>query len=260
MSYEISWSLVVAANSEEVLKTNLLGSDETNYAKEVFVEWNFSSASHAYNSGLRKCTGDVVVFAHQDIFLPPGWASEMTRCLEGLSRTDPNWGVVGIFGVTESGAGVGLVYSTGLRRYVGKPFKELIPVRTLDEIILIIRRGGGLFLDDKLPGFHLYGTDLCIEAENRGMRNYVIPCFALHNSNGIKWLPRDFWRAYMYLRKKWWIKLPIITSCTKITRGCYPIFRHFLEKGWATAVWKDRPGLRVADPKEFYEIHLKGSM
>lgn len=257
ISSQISWSLVVAANSEKVLQGNLLGTGEVESATDVCVIWGARSSSSAYNYGLARTRGEVVVFAHQDVFLPKGWALRLNQCLKELTANDPQWGVAGIFGVSASGEGIGYTYSTGLGRYVGKPFRAPTPVRTLDEIILIIRRSSGLFFDEKLPGFHLYGADICLEAESRGMRNYAIPCFALHNSCGVKWLPPDFWRAYMYLRRKWWDRLPIITSCTKITKSCAPMFHHFLERSWITIKGKNKPGVRLEDPTRFYEEHIK---
>lgn len=173
-----------------------------------------------------------------------------------MDESNPNWGVVGIYGITNSGLGVGYAYSTGLKRFVGAPLNHPIEVRTLDEIILIIRRSSGLRFDERLPGFHLYGTDICLQAEKKGMRNYVIPCFALHNSNGIKFLPLDFWKAYLYLRRKWWHYLPIKTSCTYITKSCTPIFRNYIGRGWSTVKGKNTVGTRVENPERFYKENI----
>ena len=145
----------------------------------------------------------------------------------------PLWGVTGAYGVTTCGKGAGHIYSTGLGRFVGEPFTEPIQVRSLDEMLLVLRRSADIRFDERVPGFHLYGTDICLEAEARGMRNCVLPCFALHNSIGIKWLPMSFWQAYIYLRRKWKNRLPLITPCTKITAGCTPIINHILTTGWS---------------------------
>jgi hypothetical protein len=205
---------------------------------------------------MTECTGDVVVFAHQDVFLPDGWAKKLSYCIGVLTDRDPDWGVIGLYGVTESGNGAGHVSSVGLRRFVGGPFSEPIEVRTLDEMVLIIRRAGGLRFDEQLPGFHLYGTDICMEATARGMRNYAVPCFAVHNSRGIKRLPLSFWLSYMYLRRKWCDQLPIANPCTRISASCSPIIEHMLTAYWSTVRGKNNSGSRVDDPKRFYDEHI----
>jgi hypothetical protein len=248
---------VVASNSDGVLRSTLLGSGEANLAKEIIVMRDAPSAASAYNSGIDKTTGDILVFAHQDVFLPAGWSEALFKCIKRLAEMDPSWAVAGVYGVTESGKGVGHVYSTGLKRFVGESFTGPIQVSSIDEMIIILRRSTGLRFDEKLPGFHLYGTDICLEAEAHGMRSYVLPCFALHNSVGIKYLPFNFWQGYMYLRNKWKHRLPIKTPCTAITYGCIPIIDHLARFCWSSIRGKIKPGSRVADPERFYLEHLK---
>jgi len=248
----ITWSLVVAANNSQTLNNNLLKSPDIKYAKEVVIVNSPSNASKGYNDGLSDCNSDLVVFAHQDVYLPKEWSFNLFKNIENLSKFDPNWAVAGVYGVTANRDGVGYVYSTGLKRFVGEPFRDPIQVRTIDEMIIVIRRSTGLKFDEKLPCFHLYGTDICIEAEALGMRNYVLPCFALHNSRGIRYLPLSFWRAYLYLRTKWKRRLPVVTPCTSITKGCLPIFRHFGESFLKLTMQNKKLGTPVPDPSRFY--------
>lgn len=253
---KISWSLVVAANSDDLLQANLLRSGETNSAKEIIVQRNAPNISVAYNTGLDKCTGDVVVFAHQDVFLPTGWAKKLCESIGLLTMRDPHWGVAGVYGVTASGRGAGDIYSTGLQRFVGEPFSEPIQIRSLDEMLLIVRPSANLRFDERLPGFHLYGTDICLEAEARGMKNYVLPCFTLHNSNGVKHLPLSFWQAYIYLRRKWRSRLPIVTSCTGITPSCAPMFKDIIGRVFWRILGRNNPGSRVSDPARLYAENI----
>ena len=90
----------------------------------------------------------------------------------------------------------GHVYSTGLRRNVGKSFESPVPVHSIDEMVIILRRDSGLHFDAELPGYHLYGTDICLQSWQRGLPCFVIDNFCLHNSNGIRRLPLAFWRSY----------------------------------------------------------------
>jgi hypothetical protein len=249
----MKWALCSCVNNEAVLRNTLLASGEHFRAAAFVPLRGYRSASEAYNVALSECELDIMVFVHQDVYLPRGSSEALSHWTRRVASMDRDWGVCGVVGRTRSGNSAGCAYSTGLDRFVGRPFQEPIEVRTLDEIVLVIRRSSGLRFDEGLRGFHLYGTDICLEAEKRGMRNYVIPCYVLHNSNGIRWLPADFWRAYLYLRRKWWTRLPVVTPCTRITKGCTPIIRDILRRAWNTLNGTGRVGVRVEDPASVWE-------
>jgi hypothetical protein len=196
-------------------------------------------------------TGDLLMFVHQDVYLPPGWVMALQATLQWLQQTDPNWGVIGVFGVGKDGSRRGHVYSTGLGAELGEQFSTPMEAISLDELLLITRRTSGLRFDDGLPGFHLYGTDICLEAAKRGMKNYIVPAFCIHNSNGLKYLPKPFWEAYLYIRNKWKEQLPIRTSCTTITRGCGPLIEA-AKSGVLRWLRKRKIGTRCEDPSELY--------
>jgi hypothetical protein len=45
---------------------------------------------------------------------------------------------------------------------------------------------------DPLPHYHLYGTDICMAAREKGMMSYAIPAFCIHNTNQLLALPEEF--------------------------------------------------------------------
>jgi hypothetical protein len=260
---KMNWSLVVTVNSDEVLQRNLLRSSDIASAKEIIIQQNQMNASAAYNEALAKVTGDIVVFAHQDVYLPDGWLNQLSKSINQLKLSDARWGVLGAYGITASEQGAGYVYSAGLKRFVGAPCNDAIRVTTLDELILIIRKSSGLQFDECMPGFHLYGTDICLEAEAKGMCNYAVPCFVFHNSCGINWLPMDFWRAYMYLRRKWKKRLPVVTPCTRITSSFSAIYMDIIRRGISNVQGKDKPGCREKDTVQYYAdniLHSRGDI
>ena len=57
--------------------------------------------------------------------------------------------------------------------------------------------------DDQMPYFHLYGTDICLTAEEKGLNCYTIPAFCYHNTEQILTLPREFYICYKYMKRKW---------------------------------------------------------
>ncbi len=220
-----SWSLVVAANDDQVLKNTLLASPAIDSDCEVIVRRGYSCAGAAYNSGLAEARNDIVVFAHQDVYLPAIWVTNLRQTIEALQAAASRWGVLGCFGTTKENPPRlhGHCFSTGLRTILGKPFRTLAPAQTLDELLLVVRRSSGLRFDEQLPGFHLYGADICLQAAACGFENFIIPAFCIHNANGTVRLPREFWRAYFYLRRKWKAVLPVTTCCTTITAACMPM-------------------------------------
>ena len=116
----MNWALISAVNDEEVAKGCLLNSPGIQTASEVLLQRGFVSAAGAYNSGIGKTKSDLLVFAHQDVFLPEGWITKVQRAIEFLSREDPDWAVLGVWGVKRSGECAGHVYCAGNMRILGR--------------------------------------------------------------------------------------------------------------------------------------------
>jgi GT2 family glycosyltransferase len=247
------WSVIAAVNNEALLADCLLQSPDLPSAEEVLLQRGFTSASLAYNDALRRATGDLLVFVHQDVFLPPGWIETVRCTVSELERRAPEWGVLGVWGVTDSGRQHGHAHWPGREWPAGQPFAEPVPVQTLDELLLIVRRSAGLRFDESLPGFHLYGADLCLEARRRGLTNYAVDAFCIHNTATYGFLPIDFWRGYMYLRRKWRSALPIHTSCTVITRFGGPAFRWNAVRAVNLLMGRHPMAQRGKNPKREYE-------
>ncbi len=250
-----AWSLVAAVNNESVLQQTLLKSPVIDSRCQVILKRSFSSAGQAYNSGLTEANHDVVVFAHQDVYFPEGWTMDLERAILQLSEDDPGWGVLGVFGVTTSPQREleGHCYSTGLGRVLGAPFDSPVRATSLDELTLVIRRSSGLTFDERLPGFHLYGTDICLQALTRGMRSYIIPAFCIHNSNGLAYYPTEYWRGYGYMQRKWREHLPVHTSCVTITRSSRPMFKQIIMDSAKRLFGSPRVGKRTSDVSELYK-------
>ena len=244
----MNWSLITASNDAAVLKTCLASSPCVGHAHDFQVMRGFGCAGAAYNAGMRKAGAEVIVFAHQDVYLPCGWEEGLSKAVERLSDNDPDWGVLGVFGIARGLEPRGHIYCTGLQKVLGAPFDEPIECHSLDEVLLVIRRSSGLSFDAQLPGFHLYGTDICLEAQRRGLRSYIVSAFCLHNTEGMKFLPWAFWRGYFYLRHKWRDKLPIKTPCTSITASAWPVASSILRNAYAHYIKRERAGRRLPNP------------
>lgn len=240
-------AFVVAACDEAVLRAALLASPDLAGA-EISVQRNAPCAGAACNRGLEQTQAEVIVFAHQDVFLPAGWVGSLRESVNYLAANDPDRGIPGVYGVSKAGEWMGWTYSNGSGEALGQPFPTPRPVRVLDEMLLIVRRSANLRFDENLPGFHLYGTDICLEAEKRGMQNYIISYFAIHNSKGLLWLPSTFWRACLHLQKTRAAQLPVQATCAVLTHSRFAVLKEFF-LDWLRAKYNpERFGTRVADP------------
>jgi glycosyl transferase family 2 len=255
------WSVISAVNDERVLNSCLLNSPGIRSASEVILQRNYSSAADAYNAAIEKANTDFLVFVHQDVYLPEGWIDSVQNAVESLSKKDSNWGVLGIWGTVDySEQPVGYLYWTGDLGWE-EPFEGAKEVTTLDEAVLIMRKSSGITFDPQLPSYHLYATDICMEARCRGKKCYSISAFCIHNTNtnSGKLLPREFWRCYLVMRRKWKAKLPIVTPCTEVSFWCWPILRWHLVFFRDWVLGRHKKLARAQDPEKLYgELVARG--
>lgn len=250
-----SITFVAAVNDREVLRRNLLASPclRNPHSHQVIVQEGFSSASKAYNDAIAKAENDLVILVHQDMWFPDAWLHQLEEAMGALQNIDPNWGVLGCWGVTGSGVYRGHIYSSGLG-ILGDKFTTPLPIQTLDEIVLILRRRSGLRFDETLPNFHFYGTDICMRAASHGLNCYAISAFCVHNTAQIVTLPADFYRCYYHIKRVWRERLPIQTSCIRISRFDVEVHRRKLKNFVNTKLRRQKPAaIRVPDPQRIFE-------
>ena len=231
MERRVTYVVAVKARGT-ILRDNFLSSPclETPHSNQILVQENFKSAAEAYNDALNKAENDLVVFLHQDVLLPTLWPIELERSLKQLESSDPNWGVLGCYGATRTGGHEGRTYSNGFG-IIGKELKHPMPVQTLDEMILIIRKSSGLRFDERLPYFHLYGADICLAAARKQQLCYAIPAFCIHNTRRNLILADEFYDCYRCLKAIWKEYLPIFTTCIEISKSDFPMYKRRL---WET--------------------------
>jgi hypothetical protein len=202
--------VVAAVNDEAILTSNLKRSPLLDRPGVTLrLQKDYPSAALAYGAAMRECTSDIVVFAHQDAYLPGHWEDRLMEHVARIGQLDPAWAVLGLYGVRPDGSQVGYVWSSGLDSMVGASFDEPAPVVCIDEVLIVLRRSSGVGFDAALPGFHLYATDLVQTALSLGKGAYVVFAPIVHNSRPILYLGQDYFAAYDYVAKKWRHKLPI---------------------------------------------------
>jgi hypothetical protein len=136
-------------------------------------------------TGLNKCIekscGTFIIFTHQDIELKFDNESILSQRINYIELNDPNWAVL---------SNAGAIHIKQLYKRISHPDHELnqgpfpSKVRSIDENFIVLKKLSGLQFSQNLNGFHLYGTDLCLQAELNGYSCYVIDFHLLHKSTG----------------------------------------------------------------------------
>ncbi len=161
-------------------------------------EKNEHSIPEAYNFMTRGSTAKYLVYLHQDVVVPPDWVEELNRNISIIEKRDLNWGVLGIMGVKSNGFFAGNIIDPHTHGRYGTLPSE---VQTLDEVCLIVRKKSSLAFDENLGGYHLYGADICLQANRKNMKCYAIDAPIRHLSGGL--LDKSFWEMADKLKEKW---------------------------------------------------------
>jgi len=210
--------VVAACNNETIFNANLKRSPMiVEGVAPVHVEWNAPSAAVAYNRALDATNADIIIFAHQDVFLPRGWETVLFARIAELNEKRPNWVLLGSYGVDLSGTHYGPVWSSSIGYVIGRVAAEPVEVQSFDEHLIVMRRHPGLRFDENLPGFHLYGTDIVQIARHAGLGAYVMSLPLIHNDGFKEQLGSDYLEGYRYMKRKWRRTLPLVTPVAKIS-------------------------------------------
>lgn len=205
----MTFTLVCAANNEEVLSKNLLTS-KIPIDWEVIIQRDCTNVCKAYNDAAKRAKGDILIFVHQDVFLPDNFEADLLWSLTALKGKD--WGVLGVAGKKEDQY-LGHILDRGSRWGTAEGLPA--EVQTLDELLIIVRRNSFQF-DEAIPTHHLFGADICLQALDAGKSVWAIDAFCHHNSTQTLELPEEFQLSVDYVKKKWQHRLPIHTTCCSI--------------------------------------------
>lgn len=229
---------IAAVNNQNILNANLLTSEDLQrFGIPFFAAEGFPSAGAAYNYGMQKIDREVLVYTHQDVYLPKGWFNKLKRTIHTLPM---DWGVLGVIGMDLSGNVVGRTWCHSNQRELGAEVSTPIEVKTIDEVVIVINRKTELTFDANLPSFHLYGTDIILQAIKAGYKAYVFDGPVIHNTKPFCQYDRQFVKAYRYMKKKWKADLPIDNLCVTITSSRTTLLRKQIRYG-VRNILKGRP-------------------
>lgn len=247
---------VAAVNDDQVLQRNLRASPDIKSGQLYLVECRgFKSASLAYNHGLASTQEDIVIFVHQDVYMPKGWLTKVDQKISELDQLDPNWAVLGLFGIKPNGEEVGHIWCSALKRELKSNFDSIQEVRSVDELAFLLRRSSNCKFDINLPDWHLYGTDIILEAYSKGLKSYVADIPVVHNSRPVYSLYGGYVKSYLYVMQKWRKYLPVYTTIIPIEQYGHRLWRRIVRM-YLRRKTSQRPQASVLDPREI-AIRLK---
>lgn len=153
------------------------------------------------NYAIAQSQAEYLVFCHQDLIFHADGRTQLEQCLAELERIDPQWAVAGNAGRDSAAIAYTRISDPhGENTYIGN-FPHA--VMSLDENFLVINRKVNLASSYQMSGFHLYGTDLCQNAQNLGLKCYVLDFHLKHLSAGK--LSSDYFAVkqhYMYVQQQ----------------------------------------------------------
>lgn len=244
--------IVAAAVNDRAVLANCLARspDIVSGALTLEAMEGLGSASIAYNLALDAAPrGTVVLFAHQDVYLPGGFARRLRARIAEVDRIDPNWAVLAPIGIAIDGTAVGRVWSTAWNQVFDASAGLPVPICSADELLLVVKAGDGIRFDDALPGFHLYATDIIQTAMRRGRSCYAIDAPVVHHDKPVIELGGAYRDVYRFMQRKWREHLPIPTLIAPLSRSLLPLLHRDAKVRWHRRGMKSRI-TPTSDPAE----------
>lgn len=223
-----SIDIAAAVNDEKVLANCLLRSpDVVTGATTLRTYVGYATAGAAYNRAMDESDADYLVLAHQDVYLPKGYLDRLRTRLAELERIDPDWAVAGPIGLDTNRDLQGQVWCSSLHGLIGSAIPAPAQTLCLDELLIVVRRASGVRFDEKLPSFHMFGTDVILTAREMGLASYIVDAPVVHHSRPVISLGGSYQQAYRYMQSKWRRSLPIHNLiCTVYPTGLWLFWRN----------------------------------
>ena len=201
------FSIITVCNNQRQYEKLLDSLDNLHTSKsfEVICVPNFngeySSCAEALNVGKDAAEGIYHIYCHQDIHFGKDWLERIDQHIKSLADNKIAWGVLGIAGAAKGqfDAGYGLSYLSNKNENDGnfyqqsrKIYGDRKEVDCLDELCLITKAAYNLRFDEKtFNHWHWYGADFCLQAKQKGLKNYAIDATCVHESDGLSNLKDD---------------------------------------------------------------------
>lgn len=209
-------SVVVPVNNEGQLCRNLLSSPGlSELDTELIICRDAANAAQAFDAGLARASAPWIIFCHQDVYFPPGFGIALERMLGNIDSQDAAQELIGFIGLGQTQEEQ--IHASGflINRLNSMDHPATERALSIDELGIVVHRSTVHRLDPAF-GWHLWATDLCLQAQYRHSRPArIVRLPVYHNSNYDGELPDAFLESEALLLSKY-PDLDIIPSLTKI--------------------------------------------
>ncbi len=193
----------------------------------------FTSAGAALNHGARQAQHDIVLFAHQDVYL-----HSLDRLVEAGERLrGERWGILGASGAPAAGGNAGRLRDR--LQMVGSSAPQPVDVDSLDEVAIMVRRDRVLehpLTEDPDLAWHAYAVEYGLRMRRLGLHVGAVDLGITHNSLSTNLARLD--AAHRRVGDLYADLLPVRTTCGDIAPGgphmrpARPLARHRWRLRW----------------------------
>lgn len=184
---------------------------------------NQLSIFEAYNIGINRSRGEILVFLHDDIlFQTLGWGKVIIL----LFNQNPNISLLGVAGSSiktkmpspwwEGPLHIRIIqhYKNALpseNKNIGFDGKKLIEVAVIDGVLMVMRRDDKIRFNKDLKGYHNYDIDLSIQHQKLNKKVFVTNQIIIEHFSGGT-INKDWYLSSSKLHKLNSKSLPIIAD------------------------------------------------
>lgn len=213
-------SVICCYNDKKVLAGMLENSlnNQSIEIEKIFIDNTrnqYSSSAAALNAGANDSSGDILIFAHQDISLNNDKA--ISKIIDYLKESHSS--IIGYAGKATDNFLYSNMKQGSTNDYAGE--KQIVfpkQVQTLDESFVAIERTlfmECLFDEQTCNNWHLYVVDLCLTLGKNNISSYVVPCDAYHLSKGN--IGTAFYKSLIPVARKHHVNYPVIyATCATV--------------------------------------------
>lgn len=215
------FSVIVPVNRIWQAELNIARSPGLMEAGAQLILVEAATAAEAYAKGAAQAKHAWRVMAHQDVYFPRGTGYALALQLGALEEAGLNGAPVGFAGLEMDPERPGQTRHAGMvvdRRHLMRNAPTQAGV-SIDELAVCLHAKTKLAIDPAL-GWHLWGTDLCLQAEERVGQPIAqildVPLF--HNSVGDYVVPPEFHDSARVLLNKYPHRHRVPTLCGDLVR------------------------------------------
>lgn len=163
------------------MKKSFISAGFINDCEFYFIDNSKNNSLDGYtgiNYFVNQSNAKYTIICHQDILINHDHREKLDNVLEELDKIDPKWGIAGNAGGYHDLNELFCNLNDRFTQYREINLPQL--VLSLDENFLIINASENICCSNDLYGFHMYGTDLCLQAFLKGNKSYVIDFYISH--------------------------------------------------------------------------------